>query len=224
MTAVSLTPSLVAITSADPWLTPLTSPLASTVATEELSVVQVTARPGWTLPFASLTVATICLCSCTTSFADSGVTVTDATGRGGVTVTEAVPRAAPLVAVMVTLAGLTPVTVAYASPKLRELSAATVATVAALLVQVTEGWSINVPNSSRTVAVRLIVSPAASTVACAGETATEAGGPAVTTTYMVSDKLPRRTAATAPPSASPVTSPVGETETTAGLSVDHVTG
>src|SRR3990172_1239674 len=58
--AVSLTPSLVAMTPADPRPTALTSPVASAVATAALSLVQAIGRPESTLPFASLRVAISC--------------------------------------------------------------------------------------------------------------------------------------------------------------------
>jgi len=50
-------PSLNATMLADPALTPVTTPAVLTVATEELSAVQDTARPVRTCPFASLVVA-----------------------------------------------------------------------------------------------------------------------------------------------------------------------
>ena len=137
--AVSLTPSLVALTAAEPTPIPVTRPLASTVATAALSVVQAIGCPASTLSLASRTTADSCVLPCTTIVANAGLTVTDATGRAGVTVTEAVPLAVPLVAVMVALPGLTPVTVANDSPAFPELSAATVATPTSLLVQATDG-------------------------------------------------------------------------------------
>src|SRR5881394_795737 len=180
--AVSLTPSLVAVTAAEPKPIAVTRPLASTVATAALSLIQAIARPASTLPFASRTTADSCLLPCTTSVTDAGVTVTDATGRPGVTVTDAVPLAVPLVALMVIPPGLTPVTVANASPAFPALSAATVATPTSLLVQVTHGLPSKRPTASRTVAVNLIVSPAAPTLPCVGASVTDAAGPAATMT------------------------------------------
>src|SRR3989454_191350 len=55
--AVPLWPSLVAVIVADPTATPVTRPLAETVATAPLLVVQVTVRPLSRLPFASLRMA-----------------------------------------------------------------------------------------------------------------------------------------------------------------------
>ena len=64
MPAVSLTPSLVAITPAEPALTPVTRPFASTDATAASSVVQVIGRLRITLRFASRSVADSCLVAC----------------------------------------------------------------------------------------------------------------------------------------------------------------
>ena len=116
MAAVPLTPSLVALTSADPAPTPVTSPFTLTVAAAGLLLFQVIVRPSMTLPCASRSVAESCTVPCTTRDAADGVTTTEATGRFGVTVMDAVPRAAPVVAVIVALPGLTPVTVAQPDP------------------------------------------------------------------------------------------------------------
>ena len=224
MAAVSLTPSLVAVTAAEPTPIAVTRPLASTVATGALSVVQAIGRPASTLPFASRTTADNCIFPCNTSIADAGLTVTDATGRGGVTVTDAVALAVPLVAVIVTLPELTPVTVANARPAPAELSTATVARATSLLIQATEGWSSKRPPASRTVAVSLIVSPAAPTVACVGETATAAGGPALTMTNANASNEPTLARTEYSPAASAVSSPLEETVRPFGSLVDHVTG
>jgi len=60
LTAVPATPSLVAVRVAVPTVTPVTRPLAETVATALLLVVQVTVRPVRRLPFASRRVAVSC--------------------------------------------------------------------------------------------------------------------------------------------------------------------
>ena len=109
--AVSLKPSAVAMTLADPRLTPRTSPLVSTVATAALSLVHVTLRRETIRSFASRSVASNFANPVITSVAGSGASVTDATGRAGPTVTVAVPRVVPLVTVIVTLPGLTAVIV-----------------------------------------------------------------------------------------------------------------
>ena len=106
---VSLTPSLAAMTFADPRVAPRTMPLVSTVATVALSLDHVIGRPEMMRPLESRSVARSFAAPPTTTVAESGTIVTDATGRG-LTVTTVVPRAVPLVAVTVTLPGLTPVT------------------------------------------------------------------------------------------------------------------
>ena len=99
--AEPLLPSLVAVITAGPALTPLTSPVPSTVATTALSLVQSTVRPLNTLPFASRRVAVSCTVCPTATLAVAGVTVTDATGAFDTTVTVAVPLCPSLVAVIV---------------------------------------------------------------------------------------------------------------------------
>src|SRR3989442_10352237 len=88
--AVPLWPSLVAVIVVDPTARPVTSPLADTVATAPLLVVQVTVRPLSGFPLASLTVAVSCTAPPTYTFGAAGLSVTDATGRF-VTVTVAEP-------------------------------------------------------------------------------------------------------------------------------------
>src|ERR1700693_4330624 len=81
MTAVSLTPSLIAITAAVPGAVPLTKPLASTIATVRGSLVQlIRRRPKTTAPVESRRTADNCTVLSTATVADSGVTVTDASG------------------------------------------------------------------------------------------------------------------------------------------------
>jgi len=57
MAAVPLFPSLAAVIVAEPAATPLTNPLAETVAMAALLVAQVTTRPLRAVPFASFGVA-----------------------------------------------------------------------------------------------------------------------------------------------------------------------
>jgi len=57
MADVPLCPSLVAVIVAEPAATPVTKPLAETVATAALLVAQVTVRPLRAVPFASFGVA-----------------------------------------------------------------------------------------------------------------------------------------------------------------------
>jgi hypothetical protein len=81
--AVPLFPSLVAVMVAVPAPAAVTNPVPLTVATEALSVDQVTARPVNELPLASLGVAVSCAVCPTIRLAVAGLTVTDATGTVG---------------------------------------------------------------------------------------------------------------------------------------------
>ena len=60
MVDVPLCPSLVAVIVAEPAVTPVTSPLPVTVATDALLLLHVTTRPDNVLPLASLAVAVSC--------------------------------------------------------------------------------------------------------------------------------------------------------------------
>src|SRR5207253_7117292 len=95
-----LFPSLVAVIVAVPTPEAVTNPVALTVATEPLSLDQVTVRPVRTLPFASFGVAVSCEVCPVCRLIDAGLTVTVATGVFE-TVTLAVPLFPSLVAVIV---------------------------------------------------------------------------------------------------------------------------
>src|SRR5690349_5672669 len=100
--AEPLWPSLVAvIVTGPPALTPVTSPLALTLAVVLSLDCHVITRPDNGLPFASLSVAVSCCVWPAWILAEVGLTVTDATG-GPVTVMLAVPLFPSLVAVIVT--------------------------------------------------------------------------------------------------------------------------
>ena len=107
-------PELVAVMVADPAATPVTTPLALTVAAAVLLLAQVTACPVITFPFWSFTVACREVVLPATTEADAGETVTVVTtGAGGgvlVTVIAAVPDLPELVAVMVAEPAATPLT------------------------------------------------------------------------------------------------------------------
>src|SRR5437867_1675036 len=85
-----LFPSLVAVIVADPAATPVTSPLADTVATAAFPLVHGTAPPARMFPAASSSVAVSCTVPPTYTFGTVGLTVTDATGTVD-TVSAAVP-------------------------------------------------------------------------------------------------------------------------------------
>src|SRR2546422_8095146 len=107
--AVPLFPSLVTVIVADPAATPVTSPVADTVAMAGFALVHVIARPVRTLPAASLGVAVSCAVLPTKTFVVAGLTATEATGTVD-TVTAAVPLWPSLVAVIVAAPTATPVT------------------------------------------------------------------------------------------------------------------
>ena len=78
--ALPLFPSLVAVIVAGPGATPVTRPVAFTVAVDVLELVHVTVRPVRMLPLASLSVAVSCTVWPTWTGAAAGVTSTVATG------------------------------------------------------------------------------------------------------------------------------------------------
>ena len=87
--AEPLCPSLVAVIVADPAVTPVASPLPSTLATELLELAQVIARPPSAVPVESSGIATNCTVLPTDAVALVGSTATWATGTA-VAVTTAV--------------------------------------------------------------------------------------------------------------------------------------
>src|SRR2546425_8849692 len=105
--AVPVWPSLVAVIVAAFAATADTRPLALTVATDALLVVQVTTRPVSGLPLASFGVAVSCTVCPACTLADAGLTVSDATGTT-VTVIAAPPLCPSLAAVMVAGPAATP--------------------------------------------------------------------------------------------------------------------
>ncbi len=78
--ALPLFPSLVAVMVAGPGATPVTRPVALTVAVDVLELAQVTVRPVRMLPVASLSVAVSCTVWATWTGAAAGVTSTVETG------------------------------------------------------------------------------------------------------------------------------------------------
>jgi len=102
-------PSLVAVIVTEPTATPVTTPVADTVASAVLLDAHVTVRPVSTAPFASFTVAVKFVVWPTMTDVAAGETVTLPTGAGA-TVTEAVPVFPSLVAVIVVRPRPVPVT------------------------------------------------------------------------------------------------------------------
>src|SRR2546421_275629 len=162
---VPLCPSLVAVIVADPATTPVTNPLALTVAAELLLLDQVSDRLVRVLPFASLRVAVSCCVWPSFRVADAGATVTEATGVC-TTVMAEVPLWPSLVAVIVADPATTPVTNPLALPVAAELL---------LLDQVIDRPVRMLPLASLRVAVSCCVWPSFS-VADAGARVTVATG------------------------------------------------
>src|SRR5439155_13297291 len=198
--AEPLFPSLAAVIVAAPALTPVTRPLADTVATAVLPLDQVTVRPVSGLPFASFGVAASCTVCPTDTLADVGLTATDATGTLD-TVTAAVPLFPSLAAVIVAAPALTPVTIPLAD---------TVATPLLPLDQVTVRPVSGLPLASFGVAASCTACPT-DTLADAGLTLTDATGAAgaAATVTAALPLLPSRVAViAATPAARPVTRPL----------------
>ena len=99
----------VALIVVEPAATPLTTPLADTVAVPVLVLDQVMGAPAITLPPASLAVAPNVTVWPATTLAEDGLTVTVAAG-GGLTATVADPATPSMVAVMTALPAAAPVT------------------------------------------------------------------------------------------------------------------
>ena len=167
--ALPLFPSLVAVIVTALAATPVTSPVADTVAIAGFELVHVTTRPVSMLPAASSGVAVSCTVAPTSTTAVTGLTVTEAAGTR-VTVTAAPPILPSLVAVIVADPAATPVP--------RPL-AETVATAPLLVVQVTVRPVSTFPLASLSTAPSCCVAPT-DTVADAGLTATEATDTSVT--------------------------------------------
>jgi hypothetical protein len=197
---------------AEPADTPVTLPLAETLATPAALDAQVTVRPVNTLPNASFVVAPSCTVPPTKMLGAAGLTVTEATGMAG-TVIAAVPFCPSLLAVIVADPAAPPVTKPFPF---------TEATAALLVAQVTVRPDSALPLASFGVAVSWKVWPPG-TLAEVGLTATDATG----TTVTVIDALPfcpsLEAVTVATPVASPLTSPPPFTEATPGLVDAHVT-
>src|SRR6266566_5087348 len=182
-----------------PAATPVTSPLALTVAAVVLLLNHVIARPVRTFPAESFVVAVSCTLPPTAMLPLAGLTVTEATGTRA-TVMLAVPLFPSLVAVMVA----EPVALPVTSPL--EI---TVAAVVLLLDQAIARPVRTFPAESFVVAISWIVPPT-TMLPLAGLTVTEATGTSATATVTVAVALfPSLVAViVAAPAATPVTSPV----------------
>jgi len=194
-----------------PGVTPVTTPVLDTVATAVLLELHVTTRFVTTVPFKSLTVTERAVVLPVETVAVAGVTVTDPTGIGTI-VTEAVPDFPSLVAVIVAVPNVTPVT----TPAL-----VTVATAVLLDVHVTTRPVSTVPLASFSVAASAPVCPITIELV-AGATVTVATGAGVTVTVEVPDFPSLVAVIVAVPGAMPVTTPP-DTVAAAVLLEVHVT-
>src|SRR5437016_3077005 len=194
MADVPLCPSLVAVIVAEPAATPVTNPLAETVAAAALLVAQVTTRPLRAVPFASVGVAVNWVVPPTVPPPAAGLPVTEATGTL-VTVMADVPLCPSLVAVIVADPAATPVTTPLAE---------TAAAAALLVAQVTTRPLRAVPFASFGVAVNWVVAPTVRPTAV-GLTATEATGTLLIVTAAVLLCPPPVAVAVAAPATHPVT-------------------
>lgn len=215
MFEVSDFPSLVAVTTAVPSFTPVTTPVDDTVALLVSLDTQVTTRPVSIWPFASRSVAVSATVFPFLTDADDGVTVTVATGSGAAatTVMLDVPDFPSLVAVIVAVPGATACTNPLTD---------TVATAELLVVQLTARPLSGLPSKSFGVAVSCCDCPCVM-LAVAGLTATLATG--ISETLTAAEPLfPSLVAVmVALPGRIPVTRPFCETDATPGLFVLHVT-
>jgi hypothetical protein len=192
---VPLLPSLVAvIVTGPPTLTPVTRPVASTVAAA-LFEDQLMLRPASTFPAASLSVAASCCVAPTPMLADGGFTVTVLTGGGGTgltVITGVATLCASLVAVIVAVPTPVAVTVIVAPVDvLTELEALTVNTAVLLETQFTVRPLKVEPPPSLGIAVSTCVSPTTMGVVGAERpTVTTGGGGALVTVMELAPAFP----------------------------------
>src|SRR5437879_6147143 len=212
MLAVPLLPSLVGVIVAEPAITPVTKPAASTMATAGLLLPHVTTRPVSVLPAESFVTADNCLVPLMAMLAEAGLTVTEATGTT-MTVMAAVPLLPSLVGVIVAAPALTPVT--------RPVPL-TVATPVLLLAHATTRPVSVVPAASFVTADSCCVPPTAM-LADAGLTVTEATGTVVTVRVAVPLWPSLVAVIVADPTALGVTKPLALTAATAALFDAQVT-
>jgi hypothetical protein len=167
----ALLPSIVAVTVAVPWATPLSFPVASTVTTCAFDDFHVTRRPVSVAPLASFAVAVSCDVAPAASDTDVGATATDATATA-VTETLTVSLKPPEEATTPAVPTATPLTTPVA------LTVATLALVVdhAIGAPLT-GW----PSGSLATAVSCDVWPTV-TVPLSGDATTDA---TETSTYML---------------------------------------
>jgi len=210
--AVSLLPSLVAVIVAEPFNTPVTTPVDETVAMLVLLDDQVITRPVSTLPAASFVTTESETVAPSLMLADAGETVTEFTG-GRVTVSADVPLFPSLVAVIVAVPAATPVTTPTDE---------TVATAVLLELQVMLRPVSVFPAKSFVVATNTVVPPT-NTLDGDGATVTVETGSSVTVTTDVPVFPSLSAVMVAVPGTTPVTTPVDDTVATSELLEVHET-
>jgi hypothetical protein len=205
--------SLVAVTVAVPALTPVTTPVVALMVATVVGVTDhVTVRPDNVSPLASLVVAVRGVVWRSTTDGFDGEMVTVATGIGGTVITD-VAVLVSLLAVIVALPALCPVTRPFAS---------TEAIVGALDIQVTRRLCNTFPDASLVVSVSANVALTC-TVALVGATMTTATGTRSTVTGTEAAAVSLFAVIDAVPRFRPVTTPLGDTDATDDPLLDHVT-
>jgi hypothetical protein len=202
-----------AVIVAAPTLTPVTTPLADTVAIVAALLCQVSSGVGEiVMPAASFTTAvSVCVAATPSVVAAGLIVMVDGTCDTVIVAVPAIPFAVR--AVMMAEPRATAVT----SPDVETLATAGVS-----LVHVSVGAGVIVaPDASFTVGVSCCVAPALNE-AVAGASVTDAGSGETATVAVADMPLAVRAVMVALPVATPVTTPLVETVATAALSVLHV--
>ncbi len=207
-----VTPAAVAMTSASPAPTPVTSPAASTTATAVSPDAQSNSAPATAWPLASVAAAARRSVSPVTNVSAAGATATALTSWA--TVTAALPDTPPALAVIVAV----PLPTAVTSP-----DPSTVATVASSDAHVNSAPATPWPFASVASAVRRTVSPQATSVSAAGDTATALTVWA-SVTAALPDAEPVVAVIVAVPLPAAITSPDPSTVATVASPLDHAIG
>src|SRR6185437_7396270 len=210
--AVPVLPSAVAVMSVVPAPTPVTRPLALTVAIDLFADAHVMGRPASVLPFASVATASSALDAPTSSVAEPGVTATAATGM---TVT--------VIADDALLPSTVPLTVAEPAETAVTLpDASTVATCDAELAHTMARPLSGLELASYATVCRVTVPPV-TRVAAEGRTATDATGTCTTVTVVTVDAPLELAAICVFPIDLPVTTPADDTDTILVSALDQNT-
>ena len=203
---------------ADPAPTAVTLPVAVTVATAVLELVQMMVRPVSTLPLASFVTAVACVVCPVVRLDAPSETATVATGAGGGgAVVETVRTACPVTPSLVATIFVVPTASTETAP-----FEPTVATVVLVLLQLIVRPVSTLPMASCSTAVACDAPP---TETAAGEsnTATVATGAGVTVALAAPDFPSLVAVMVTEPADTPVTRPEDETVATEGAELDQLT-